>query len=79
VCDREKVKKDGRKEGNERNKGERVICREKGEIERAWLILFPFNLMGKLPLAPMNYHALAICPHELPNVTPNPIKLPNPN
>jgi hypothetical protein len=27
---------------------------------------------GKLPLPPMNYHALAICPHELPNITPTP-------
>jgi hypothetical protein len=32
--------RDGRKEGNERKKGERVMCREKGEIERTWLFLF---------------------------------------
>jgi hypothetical protein len=46
VCDREKVRdRDGRKEGNERKKGERVLSREKGEIERIWLLLFPFNLI----------------------------------
>jgi hypothetical protein len=31
-----------------------------------------FFFLGKLPLAPMNYHALAICPHELPTATPDP-------
>jgi hypothetical protein len=33
----------------------------------------------KLPLTPMNYQALVICLHELPSVTPDPLKLPNPS
>jgi hypothetical protein len=33
----------------------------------------------KLPLTPMNYQALAICLHELPSATPDPLKLPNPS
>jgi hypothetical protein len=36
-------------------------------------------LLGKLPLAPMNYQVLAICPYELPSATPDPLKLPNPS
>ena len=30
------------------------------------------RMKGKLPLASMNYRALAICPHELPSVIPDP-------
>jgi hypothetical protein len=32
---------------------------------------------GNYLLTPMNYKALAICPHELPSAIPDPIKLPN--
>ena len=38
-----------------------------------------YYFLGKLPLAPMNYKALVICSHELPNAIPDPIKLPNPS
>jgi hypothetical protein len=51
-----------------------VIVRERGEEKGRRK---EKKKKGKVPLAPMNYHALAICPHELPNVTPDPIKLPN--
>ena len=40
---------------------------------------FVNKFLGKLPLTPMNYKALAICPHELPSVIPDPTKLPNPS
>jgi hypothetical protein len=41
----------------------------------AWYLYGSFQ--EKLSLAPINYRALAICPHELPSVIPDLIKLPN--
>jgi hypothetical protein len=36
-----------------------------------------YYIMGKLPLAPMNYRVSSICPHELPSAILDPLKLPN--
>jgi hypothetical protein len=44
-----------------------------------WPRWFVFFFFGKLPITLMNYQVLAICPHELPSTTLDPLKLLNPS